>query len=306
MQHLKNQSKKPKTHAILSGNSYFLIFATMNLLYINWDINPEIVNILGLPIKYYGLLFLTGLVLSLNILKRIYKKEGLSTQAHEALFSYALIGILVGARLGHCLFYDFEYYLQHPLEVFLPIQKGPDGVYHFTGFAGLASHGGGIGLVIMLLLYARKFSIPFMTVLDAIAIVLPLGGTFIRLANLMNSEIIGVPTDVPWAFIFRQVDDLPRHPAQLYEAISYALIFLFIYFIYRKDIFKIGKGFYFGISILLIFIMRILIEFIKVDQVEFEHGMILNMGQLLSIPFVLLGLFFIIKSILEKGKIKTT
>ncbi len=287
------------------GKSDFPIFAAMNLLYINWDINPEIVNILGIPIKYYGLLFLAGLVLSLNILKRIYKKEVLSTQTYEALFSYALIGILVGARLGHCLFYDFDYYSQHPLEIFLPIQKGPDGSYHFTGFAGLASHGGGIGLVIMLLIYARKYAIPFMTVLDAIAIVLPLAGTFIRLANLMNSEIIGVPTDVPWAFIFRQVDDLPRHPAQLYEAISYFIIFLSVYFIYRKNIFKIGKGFYFGISILLIFIMRILIEFIKVDQVEFEHGMILNMGQLLSIPFVLLGLFFIIKSILEKGKIKT-
>lgn len=277
----------------------------MNLLYINWDINPEIANILGIPLKYYGLLFLTGLILCLHILKRIYKKENLSAQAHDALFSYALIGILVGARLGHCIFYDFDYYSQHPLEIFLPIQRGPDGAYHFTGFAGLASHGGGIGLVIALLLYARKYKIPFMTVLDAIAIVLPLGGTFIRLANLMNSEIIGVPTDVPWAFIFRQVDDLPRHPAQLYEAISYMIIFLLIYLMYKKNRFKIGQGFYFGISILLIFIMRILIEFIKVDQVEFEHGMSLNMGQLLSIPFVLLGLFFIVKSILEKRKVKT-
>lgn len=278
----------------------------MNPLYINWNVDPEIANILGIPLKYYGLLFLAGLILSLNVLKSIYKKEGLSAQAHEALFSYALIGILVGARLGHCLFYDFDYYSQHPIEVFLPIQKGPDGVYHFIGFAGLASHGGGIGLVIMLLLYARKFSIPFMTVLDAIAIVLPLGGTFIRLANLMNSEIIGTPTTIPWAFIFRKVDDLPRHPAQLYEAISYFIIFVLVYFIYKKDIFKIGKGFYFGISILLIFIMRILIEFIKVDQVGFERGMSLNMGQLLSIPFVLLGLFFIIKSIMEKGKMNAS
>ncbi|AZA79793.1 prolipoprotein diacylglyceryl transferase [Chryseobacterium sp. G0186] len=278
----------------------------MSLLYINWDVNPEIVNILGIPVKYYGLLFLTGLVLCFNILKSIYKKENLSIQAHEALFSYALIGILLGARLGHCIFYDFDYYSQHPIEILLPIQKGADGIYHFVGFAGLASHGGGIGLVIMLLLYSRKYKIPFMKVLDAIAIVLPLGGVFIRLANLMNSEIIGTPTDVPWAFIFRQVDNLPRHPAQLYEAISYFVIFLLIYLIYKKDLFKIGKGFYFGISILLIFIMRILIEFIKVDQVEFEHGMSLNMGQLLSIPFVLLGLFFIGKSLLEKSKVKTT
>lgn len=227
-------------------------------------------------------------------------------QAHEALFSYALIGILLGARLGHCFFYDFDYYSKHPLEILLPIQKGPDGAYHFTGFAGLASHGGGIGLIIMLLLYARKYAIPFMTILDAIAIVLPLGGTFIRLANLMNSEIIGVPTNVPWAFIFRQVDDLPRHPAQLYEAISYLIIFSVVYLMYKKNFVKIGKGFYFGISILLIFVMRILIEFIKVDQVEFEHGMSLNMGQLLSIPFIILGLFFIIKSIVEKGKMKTS
>lgn len=277
----------------------------MSLLYINWDVNPEIVNILGISVKYYGLLFLSGLVLCFNIVKGIYKKENLSVQAHDALFTYALIGILAGARLGHCIFYDFDYYSQHPLEIFLPIQRGPDGAYHFTGYAGLASHGGGIGLMIMLLIYARKFKIPLMTVLDAIAIVLPLGGVFIRLANLMNSEIIGTPTNVPWAFIFRQVDNLPRHPAQLYEAISYLVIFLLVYFIYKKDIFKIGKGFYFGISILLIFIMRILIEFIKVDQVEFEHGMILNMGQLLSIPFILLGLFFIIKSILEKRKIET-
>lgn len=276
----------------------------MSLLYINWDVNPEIVNVLGVSIKYYGLLFLSGLVLCFNILKSIYKKENLSVQAHDALFSYALIGILAGARLGHCLFYDFHYYSQHPLEIFLPIQRGVDGAYHFTGFAGLASHGGGIGLMIMLLIYARKFKIPLMTVLDAIAIVLPLGGVFIRLANLMNSEIIGTPTNVPWAFIFHQVDNLPRHPAQLYEAISYLIIFLLVYLIYKRDIFKIGKGFYFGISILLIFIMRILIEFIKVDQVEFEHGMSLNMGQLLSIPFVLLGLFFIIKSVLEKAKMK--
>ncbi len=277
----------------------------MSLLYINWDVNPEIVNILGISVKYYGLLFLSGLVLCFNIVKGIYKKENLSVQAHDALFTYALIGILAGARLGHCIFYDFDYYSQHPLEIFLPIQRGPDGAYHFTGYAGLASHGGGIGLMIMLLIYARKFKIPLMTVLDAIAIVLPLGGVFIRLANLMNSEIIGTPTNVPWAFIFHQVDNLPRHPAQLYEAISYLVIFLLVYFIYKKDIFKIGKGFYFGISILLIFIMRILIEFIKVDQVEFEHGMILNMGQLLSIPFILLGLFFIIKSILEKRKMET-
>lgn len=278
----------------------------MNLLYVNWDVSPEIFNISGFPLKYYGILFLTGLVLCYTILKNIYKKENLSTQAHEALFSYAFIGILVGARLGHCLFYDFDYYAQHPVEIFLPIQKGADGVYHFSGYAGLASHGGGIGLMIMLLIYARKFSIKFMTVLDIIAIATPLAGAFIRLGNLMNSEIIGTPSNAPWAFIFRQIDNIPRHPAQLYEAICYLIIFLLVYSVYKKNIFKVGKGFYFGITTLLIFIVRFFVEFIKVDQVDFEKGMSLNMGQILSIPFLFLGLFFMIKSIRDSRNVKVS
>ncbi|MCT2560966.1 prolipoprotein diacylglyceryl transferase [Chryseobacterium herbae] len=278
----------------------------MNLLYVNWDVSPEIFNIGGFPLKYYGMLFLAGLVLCYTILKTIYKKENLSQPAHEALFFYAFIGILMGARLGHCLFYDFDYYSQHPIEIFLPIQKGVDGAYHFSGYAGLASHGGGIGLIIMLLVYARKFSIKFMTVLDVIAIATPLAGAFIRLGNLMNSEIIGTPSDAPWAFIFKHVDNIPRHPAQLYEAISYLTIFLVVYFIYTKNIFKVGKGFYFGITTLLIFIVRFFVEFIKVDQVDFEKGMSLNMGQILSIPFLFLGLFFIIKSIREKREVKVS
>lgn len=292
--------------AIFVPEKVILQLLSMNLLYVNWDVNSEIFTIGGFPLKYYGVLFLAGLVLCYNILKTIYKKENLSHQAHDALFSYAFIGILVGARLGHCLFYDFDYYSQHPIEIFLPIQKGIDGAYHFSGYAGLASHGGGIGLIIMLLIYARKFSIRFMTVLDVIAIATPLAGAFIRLGNLMNSEIIGTPSDLPWAFIFRHVDNIPRHPAQLYEAISYLLIFLLVYFIYKKNIFEVGKGFYFGITTLLIFVVRFFVEFIKVDQVDFEQGMSLNMGQILSIPFVFLGLFFIIKSIREKKEIKVS
>ncbi|MCT3922125.1 prolipoprotein diacylglyceryl transferase [Elizabethkingia anophelis] len=279
----------------------------MSLLYINWDVNPEIVNIGGgFPLKYYGLLFCIGLILCYNLLGKVYKKEQLSEKAHEALFAYAFIGILVGARLGHCLFYDFDYYSQHPLEIFLPIQKGEDGAYHFIGYAGLASHGGVIGLIIMMIFYARKYKIQFLRIFDIIAIVAPLGGAFIRLGNLMNSEIIGTPSNLPWVFIFRHVDDVPRHPAQLYEAISYFIIFFLVYFIYQKGIFKAGKGFYFGISICLIFILRIAVEFIKVDQVNFEHGMILNMGQILSIPFIILGLFFIIKNLLGMKKLQTS
>lgn len=274
-----------------------------NLLYIIWDVNPEIVNIGGFPLKYYGLLFCIGIILCYQILKSVYKNEGLSNQAHEALFFYGFFGILIGARLGHCLFYDFEYYKNHILEIFIPFQQDFEGNYHFIGYAGLASHGGGIGLILMLLIYSFKFKIKFLKVLDIVAIVTPLGGAFIRLANLMNSEMIGIPTTKPWAFVFLQIDNLPRHPAQLYEAISYFIIFFIVYFLYRKKIFSVGTGFYFGLIILLIFVMRFLIEFIKIEQVDFEQGMIINMGQILSIPFIIIGLFFVVKNILNK---KTT
>ena len=272
----------------------------MIALYINWDFDSEIINILGFPLKYYGLLFACGLLLSMYTLKIIFKRENLKDSAYEALFVYGIVGILVGARLGHCLFYDFDYYSKNLLEIILPIKKTLTGEYKFIGYAGLASHGGTIGLIISLFLYSKKYEIKYLKVLDLIAIVAPLGATFIRLANLMNSEMIGNPTTMPWAFIFRKVDTIPRHPAQLYEAISYLLIFILVFTIYKTKNIKLGNGFLFGLAITLIFTMRILIEFLKMNQVEFENGMKLNMGQILSIPFVLIGLFFMMKNSMKK------
>ncbi|MCG9793437.1 prolipoprotein diacylglyceryl transferase [Flavobacterium algicola] len=269
----------------------------MTSLYINWDVNSEIINLYGFPLKYYGLLFASGLVLCMFLLKGIFKTQKLSEDAHESLFLYGIVGIFVGARLGHCLFYDFDYFSQHILEIFLPIQKDSSGTYQFIGYAGLASHGGAVGLLFALYLYSKKFNIKYIMILDLIAIVAPLGATFIRLANLMNSEMIGNPTTMPWAFVFRQIDNVPRHPTQLYEAISYFIIFIVIYSIYKSKRYELGKGFYFGLCITLIFIMRILIEFLKINQSEFEDGMLLNMGQLLSIPFIIIGLFFVIKNV---------
>jgi len=265
-------------------------------LYINWDVDSEIINIGGFPIKYYGLLFAAGLLLSMSILKKIYKKENLNDSAHEALFLYGIIGIFVGARLGHCFFYDFDYYSKNIIEIILPIKKTITGTYKFVGFSGLASHGGTVGLIISLYLYSKKYKIKYLKVLDLIAIVAPLGAAFIRLANLMNSEMIGNPTTMPWAFIFKRVDTIPRHPAQLYEAIAYFIIFLVLVIIYKTKNITIGNGFYFGLAITLIFTMRILIEFVKINQVAFEEGMKLNMGQILSIPFILIGLYFTIRS----------
>ena len=270
--------------------------------YINWDLDSEIVNIFGFSLKYYGLLFGGGLLLSSYILRGIYSRESLKESAHEALFIYGIIGIFVGARLGHCLFYDFEYYSENILEIFLPVKIGESGAIKFTGYSGLASHGGTIGLIISLFLYSRKYEIKFLKILDLIAIVAPLGATFIRLANLTNSEMIGNPTTLPWAFIFKKIDNIPRHPAQLYEAISYFIIFIIMITIYKTKNIKLGNGFMFGLVLTLIFTMRILIEFVKINQVEFEDGMKLNMGQILSIPFILLGIYFMVKNL---GKTET-
>lgn len=272
--------------------------------YMNWDFDPEIANILGFPLKYYGLLFACGLIISMRVLKKIFKTENLNDNAYEALFIYGILGIFVGARLGHCLFYDFDYYSKNLLEIILPIKKTLNGGYKFIGYAGLASHGGTIGLIFSLYLFSKKYKIQYIKVLDLIALVAPIGATFIRLANLMNSEMIGNPTNIPWAFIFKKIDNIPRHPAQLYEAISYLIIFLVVYTIYKTKNIKLGGGFYFGLVITLIFLMRILIEFVKINQVQFEDKMQLNMGQILSVPFIIIGIYFIFYNLRNKENYK--
>ncbi|MRT94586.1 prolipoprotein diacylglyceryl transferase [Ancylomarina sp. 16SWW S1-10-2] len=197
----------------------------MILNFINWDIDPEIVNLFGFSIRYYGLLFVTGLLLCTFILGWIFKKENIPQKDLDKLWIYAIIGIFVGARLGHCLFYQPSYFLAHPLEAILPVEFPPEGGFKFIGYRGLASHGGALGLIFAIILYARKTKHSIIDTIDLIAVVAALGGCFIRLANLMNSEIIGMPTTKPWGFVFKRVDMIPRHPAQLYEALAYLIIF---------------------------------------------------------------------------------
>lgn len=276
----------------------------MIINYINWDIDPEIINIFGISLRYYGILFVGGLIFCIYILSWMFKKENISPDKLEKLSVYGMIGIFAGARLGHCLFYDPSYYFAHPLEMILPIQPTGDGGFKFTGYEGLASHGGALGLIIALIIYAKRTKEPIIKTIDLIAVVAPLGGCFIRLANLMNSEIIGIPTNVPWAFIFVRVDNLPRHPAQLYEAISYLAIFGLIFYLYITKRDKLQNGFFFGLSISLIFMARFFIEFIKERQVPFEEQMQLDMGQLLSIPFVIVGLGFVIYGLIKTKNIK--
>lgn len=276
----------------------------MEINFIHWNTDPEIINILGLSLRYYGVLFAGGIVLCIYILKWIFKKENISLDKLDTLTLYGVIGIFVGARLGHCLFYDPSYYFEHPLEMLLPIQQEGNGTYKFTGYQGLASHGGAAGLIIALILYSRKTRESIINTTDLMGIVAPLGSCFIRLGNLMNSEIIGFPTNVPWAFIFEREDNLPRHPAQLYEAIVYLIIFAIIFYLYKTNRNKLRNGFFFGISISLIFIARFFIEFVKMRQVAFEEQMQFDMGQLLSIPFILFGVGFVIYGLIKTKRDK--
>jgi phosphatidylglycerol---prolipoprotein diacylglyceryl transferase len=273
----------------------------MNLDFIYWNIDPEIISLMGFPVRYYGTLFAGGIVLSIMVLKWIFKRENISPDKLDTLTIYGMVGIFVGARLGHCLFYDPSYYFEHPLEMLLPIQISDQGEYKFTGYLGLASHGGTLGLIIALILYAKKTKESILKTIDLLAVVAPLGSCFIRIANLMNSEIVGLPTNVPWAFVFVRVDNLPRHPAQLYEAIAYLAIFGLMLYLYNSKRYKLQNGFFFGLVISLIFIARFFIEFIKERQVSFEEGMQLDMGQLLSIPFIIVGLAFAVYGLIKKN-----
>lgn len=268
----------------------------MNTAILYWNVDPEIVNVMGFSLRYYGVLFAAGIMISVFILRAMFSRENISTDKLDTLTIYGVIGIFLGARLGHCLFYDPAYYFSHPLEMLLPVQRTASGTYEFIGYQGLASHGGAAGLLAALLLYAKRTGEPILKTVDLIAVVAPLAGCFIRLGNLMNSEILGFPADVPWAFVFVRVDALPRHPAQLYEAGSYLLIFVLLLYLYSAKAAILRPGLLFGLAITLIFLARFIIEFAKEEQVPFEEGLILNMGQSLSIPFILMGLGFIIRA----------
>lgn len=264
-----------------------------NLSYILWNPDDTALRIGSFAMHWYSLCWLIGLVLAYLIVRRLYKEQKMKDELFDPLFLYCFIGILVGARLGHCLFYQPDVYLsswQHFVEMILPIEFNGNGDWHFTGYRGLASHGGTFGLMLALWLYVKKTKLNIWRVLDNIAIATPATAFFIRIGNLMNSEIIGKPTDVPWAFIFEQVDMLPRHPGQLYEALAYAVLMFIGWTIYRRSPQRVGTGFFFGLCLTYIFTARFLIEFTKEIQEPFEAALPINMGQILSLPFIAIGI----------------
>ena len=268
----------------------------MDFLVVNWNVNPAILHIGGFELRWYSLLFVSGFILGWFIMQYFFRKEKVSEKLLDPLLYTLLICTIVGARLGHCLFYQPDYYLgswEGFWEIFMP-WKG-----------GLASHGGTIAIIIGLIWYVNKYGkrngFDLMWLIDHLVIPISFAACFIRLGNLFNSEIYGGPTDLPWGFIFqRNGETVPCHPTQLYEASLYLTlgIVLFALYFFCKD--KLYRGIISGIFFIGCFGGRFLIEFIKNPQVEFEQGMLLNMGQLLSIPFILLGVGFIVWAFIKK------
>jgi len=265
--------------------------ALTDLLAIVWDVHPEAFTIpfIDWPVRWYGLLFVTGLLGAQYIMFHVFEAEGYDKRHVENLTIYVVLGTILGARLGHVFFYDASYYLSHPGEI-LMIWKG-----------GLASHGGAIGILTAIWLFGRKYKFKFLWLMDRLVLAVCFTGACIRVGNLMNHEIIGIVTDVPWAFQFLRAYPPemaldPRHPAQLYEAIYCLIILAIIYPIWKKKKAELSEGFLFGLFMVLLFTLRFLDEFLKVNQEAFEDSLPINMGQILSIPFVLAGIFLIVRS----------
>jgi phosphatidylglycerol:prolipoprotein diacylglycerol transferase len=275
-----------------------------NLLFITWDASPEMFTIPGInwPVRWYGLLFACAFLCSQFVIAKIFKAEQRPAKLVDILTIYIVAGTVIGARLGHCLFYQPDYYLLHPLDI-LKIWEG-----------GLASHGGTIGIIIAIWLYCRKTGESRLWLLDRIAIVAALSSMFIRLGNLMNSEIIGLPTDKPWGFKFMNNDEdltrlvrdgiaIPaRHPAQLYEAIFCLFLFITLMLLWKFKRNILPPGFVVGLFLVLLFTERFLTEFLKEVQVDWENKIDLNMGQNLSIPFIVLGVAMMFFSYQKRKK----
>lgn len=270
---------------------------------IHWNISEELFSIGSFGIRYYSLCWLLAFVISYILMLKVFKREGKTQEDLDKFTIYIFLGVFIGARLGHCFFYEWsEYYKYHFIEIFIPFRE-INGSWQFTGFQGLASHGAAIGILVALYLYARKTKVDFLWITDRLLLVVPIAAALIRFGNFFNSEIIGKPTqsDLPWAVVFEkaglqphELNLLPRHPTQLYEAFGYLALFVTLWIVYQKNA-KPKPGLIFGIALVALFTIRFIVEFFKENQVEFENTMTFNMGQSLSIPFIILGLYFIFR-----------
>lgn len=252
--------------------------------FFTWNADPVIYSIGFLKIRWYSLMFIVGFVGSYQIIRKMYQRAGYSEAQASSLLTWVIVGTIVGARLGHCLFYNPSYYFSNPLEIF-QVWKG-----------GLASHGGFTGVMVAVLLYCRRYQIGFLWLVDRVAIGALLIAALIRIGNFFNSEIIGTPSQVPWAVVFERIDSIPRHPAQLYESLTYFAIFLLLGGLYRYTKICSYPGRLWGTALAVSFSARFLLEFFKENQVNFEQDLFINMGQILSVPFVSLGLLLMLRN----------
>lgn len=259
---------------------------------ITWNPDPEIFSLGPLSVRYYGLFFALGFLLGYYIIERMFRREQIPEQWLDKLFIYVVVATVIGARLGHVFFYGWDYYSQNPGEI-LAIWQG-----------GLASHGGAIGILVAIYFYSKKVTKKSpLWILDRLVVAVALAAVFIRLGNLMNSEIVGQVTTVSWAFWFQRIDpdqQVLRHPTQIYEALAYLVVFVVLMYMYWKAEAGKRQGLLFGIFLIGIFASRFFIEFVKANQEAFEESMALNMGQILSIPFVLGGIYFVWKAMAQK------
>jgi phosphatidylglycerol:prolipoprotein diacylglycerol transferase len=259
-----------------------------------WNVDPQIFSLGRFQPRWYGLFFALGFLLGYEIMAEVYRKEGRDLGSLSDLLLYLILGTIIGARLGHVFFYQPGYYLAHPWEIFM-IWEG-----------GLASHGGFAGVMVSLYLYVRRNpGMTFIELADRLTIPCLLAASLIRIGNFFNSEILGTPSNLPWAIVFARVDNMPRHPAMLYEAAAYFLVFCALYVAYRKTTIIQFPGRVFGTGLTTCFLARFLIEFVKEDQVPFEKSMLLNMGQLLSIPFIVAGVCLICASSRMSRKVES-
>jgi len=257
--------------------------------YFVWDVDPIAISVGFVKIRWYGLMFASAFISSFLLMTWIYKREGKNVIEIDDLLTYAAVGTIVGARLGHCLFYDPAYYFSHPFKI-LAIWEG-----------GLASHGAILGILIALYLFQKKVEQSYVWFIDRVSIVSALGASFIRIGNFFNSEIVGNPTTVPWAVVFKRIDMSPRHPVQLYESLSYLCIFFILLTLYKKRDLKKRPGVIFASFLITVFSARFFIEFVKTKQAAYHSDLWLSTGQMLSIPFILAGIIYLILPLFKKN-----
>jgi len=255
-----------------------------------WNVNPILLELGPLQLRWYGLLFVGSFFLGLMILQKVYKREGKNPEELDNFLIYVLVGTVIGARLMHCFAYEPEFYLSHPLEI-LKVWKG-----------GLASHGGLMGVVTAIYIFARKYGQSFWWLLARVTMPGALTAAFVRFGNFFNSEILGLPSDKPWAIIFERVDLVPRHPVQLYEALAYLVLLVILVSIYRKVSSTFATKILPGVFLTYMFLLRFLLEYTKTRQADYSTDLPFTTGQLLSVPFIILGIVWILWALMHKDK----